>query len=77
MGSSCFSRGSAAIATLIQRYVKEHELEKWVSVSGCLCGGKCKNGPNIKIDGTLFSHVALETLPALLEQKLSGIGGET
>ena len=75
MGSSCFSRGSAAIAALIQRYVEEHELEKRVSVSGCLCGGKCKNGPNIRIDGTLFSHVALETLPAMLDQKLVGIDG--
>ncbi|MDR1399637.1 MAG: (2Fe-2S) ferredoxin domain-containing protein [Treponema sp.] len=75
MGSSCFSRGSAAIAALIQSYVKEHALEQWVNVSGCLCGGKCKNGPNVRIDGTLFSHIVLETLPALLDQKLADIGG--
>lgn len=75
MGSSCFSRGNAAVAELVQRYVEEHGLEEWVSVSGCLCGGKCKNGPNIRIDGTLVSHIALETLPALLDKKLAGVGG--
>lgn len=70
MGSSCFSRGNSSNAEMVQYFIKEHGLEDSVKVSGCLCEGECKNGPNIKIDGKLFTNVAPESLEILLKHEL-------
>ncbi len=74
MGSSCFSRGNALIAEVIQRYIDEHNLSESVCVRGCLCDGNCKDGPNIRINGKLFSQVTPENLDQLLAQELE-LGG--
>jgi NADH:ubiquinone oxidoreductase subunit E len=70
MGSSCFSRGNCTNAEFVQRYVEEHNLSGSVTVKGCLCEGECKNGPNIKINNKLFSHVSPEGLEDLLSYEL-------
>ena len=70
MGSSCFSRGNSSNAEMIQLFIKEHGLEDRVKVSGCLCEGECKNGPNIKINGKLFTDVSPEGLEILLRHEL-------
>ncbi|MBO5481989.1 MAG: (2Fe-2S) ferredoxin domain-containing protein [Spirochaetaceae bacterium] len=70
MGSSCFSRGNSSNAEMIQLFIKEHGLEDRVKVSGCLCEGECKNGPNIKINGKLFTDVSPESLEILLKHEL-------
>jgi NADH:ubiquinone oxidoreductase subunit E len=70
MGSSCFSRGNSSNAEMIQLFIKEHGLEDRVKVSGCLCEGECKNGPNIKINGKLFTDVSPEGLEILLKHEL-------
>ena len=70
MGSSCFSRGNLKNAEIVKQFVSAHNLEKTVHVEGCLCQGKCKNGPNISINGKTFSHVTPENLETILQQEL-------
>lgn len=70
MGSSCFSRGNARNAETIQNFIQEHHLEDKVKVSGCLCESNCKSGPNIKIDGKLFTEMNPESLSVILEHEL-------
>ena len=70
MGSSCFSRGNSANAEMIQIFIKENGLEDRVKVTGCLCEGECKSGPNIKINGKLFTDVYPEGLEILLRHEL-------
>ncbi|MBO5137579.1 MAG: (2Fe-2S) ferredoxin domain-containing protein [Spirochaetaceae bacterium] len=70
MGSSCFSRGNAANAEVVQRFIVENGLEDKVFVKGCLCEGECKNGPNVRIDGKLYTDVSPETLGDLLTKAL-------
>ena len=70
MGSSCFSRGNSTNAEIIQRFLAEKKLTDKVAVKGCLCEGDCKNGPNIRIDGKLFTDVTPEGLEALLIHEL-------
>lgn len=70
MGSSCFSRGNASNAEIIQKFIQQHNLSTTVEVKGCLCEGECKTGPNIRIDDKLFSYVSPEGLNDLLLHEL-------
>ena len=76
MGSSCFSRGNSLIAETLARYLKSNNLEDKVEISGCLCENKCKEGPNIKINGDLYSAVTPEAVIDLLNLKISGINNK-
>ena len=70
MGSSCFGRGNAANAELLTRFVEEHKLSDRVEVSGCLCGGDCARGPNIRINDKLISGVSEQTLLSIVAREL-------
>ena len=45
-------------------------LEDKVEVHGCLCEGECRNAPNIRIDGKLYSNVTPGSLNDLLKHEL-------
>lgn len=70
MGSSCFSRGNSAIAQMVQEFIINNNLEDKVEVRGCLCEGECREGPNIRIDGKLYSNVSPGSLEDLLKMNL-------
>lgn len=70
MGSSCFSRGNKLSAEIIERYLRERGFASRVEVTGCLCDGHCKDGPNIRIDGELISGVDPAMIVDLLDHKL-------
>ena len=69
-GSSCFSRGNATNAEIIQKFIADNKLEDKITIKGCLCEGECKNGPNVRIDNELFTNVSPESLPDILAQVL-------
>jgi NADH:ubiquinone oxidoreductase subunit E/NAD-dependent dihydropyrimidine dehydrogenase PreA subunit len=71
-GTSCYSRGSAA---LLERLEKElgigpNETDKSgrFTLRTVRCLGLCALSPAVKIDGRAFGRVDLDRLPALLEQ---------
>ncbi|AEE17720.1 (2Fe-2S) ferredoxin domain-containing protein [Treponema brennaborense] len=70
MGSSCFSRGNSANAEVIQRFLTENDLQDKVTLRGCLCESECKNGPNVRIDGKLYTNMTPESLVDLLSHEL-------
>lgn len=70
MGSSCFSRGNNFNAELIERFLRDENLETSVEMQGCLCESKCKSGPNIRINGELIQGVEPGMLTDLLKHKL-------
>lgn len=70
MGSSCFSRGNSVIAQMIQDFIRDNNLENEVEIRGCLCTGECRQGPNIRIDGKLYSQVSPGSLNDLLKHEL-------
>lgn len=70
MGSSCFSRGSSRNVEIIQQFIHDNGLEGKVSLSGCLCTGRCKEGPVIMVGGEPIEGAFPEMLPALLSRKL-------
>jgi NADH:ubiquinone oxidoreductase subunit E len=57
MGSSCFSRGNSRNIEVIQNYLGTHSLPSSVELSGHLCQGHCKSGPNVTINGKMYHEV--------------------
>ncbi len=71
MGSACFSRGNIRTLELIQRYLKEHDLEQRVKVTGTLCQDQCRTGPNVTLQGECFCALEPKEILALLEERIA------
>ena len=67
-------RGNLSVAA--NGFLKSNNLEDKVEISGCLCENKCKEGPNIKINGELYSAVTPEAVIDLLNLKISGVNNK-
>lgn len=73
MGSSCFARGNNRTLEIIRRYIAENTSSGVsVSIKGNMCQGQCSKGPNITIDGRLFSGVLPENVCDILRLHLKG-----
>ena len=57
MGSSCFSRGNNRNIEVIQDYLALQKLPPGVELTGHLCQGHCKTGPNVSIKGKMYHEV--------------------
>lgn len=68
LGSSCFARGNEEHLSFIEQYVRENNLEAKIDISGSRCEGKCADGPNITINGTLYSNISKEKLKEILDK---------
>ncbi|MDD3953381.1 MAG: (2Fe-2S) ferredoxin domain-containing protein [Lentisphaeria bacterium] len=69
MGSSCFARGNEDNLRLIEDYIRKHQLEERIDLSGRCCAKQCAEGPNISIDGILYNRISKEQLLKLLDEK--------
>jgi NADH:ubiquinone oxidoreductase subunit E len=70
MGSSCFSRGNNKNLEVIEEFVRANNLKQKVEIAGDLCEDKCNKGPNIRINGKLYSFVDPGSLMELLNHVL-------
>jgi NADH:ubiquinone oxidoreductase subunit E len=75
MGSACFSRGNLKTLELIQGYLKERSLEQEVLVTGTLCQDRCRQGPNITLQGECFCGLEPKAVLELLEERLGRVAG--
>lgn len=66
LGSSCFSRGNKDVLEVVKRFLKEYQLSAEVFFHGDLCGGKCEEGPVLKIDDQLFSRITVDNVYEIL-----------
>ena len=71
MGSACFSRGNVRTLDLIQRYLKEHDLDRTVQVTGTLCQNRCREGPNLTVQGQCFCGLEPRAILDLIEERLA------
>lgn len=67
LGSSCFARGNEENLNFIEEYVAKNNLDAVVDISGARCEGKCAEGPNITINGKLYSSVTKEKIREILD----------
>lgn len=68
LGSSCFARGNEEHLSFIEEYVRDNNLEAKIDISGSRCEGKCADGPNITINGILYSNITREKLKEILDK---------
>ena len=54
--------------SFIEKYIEENNLKANIEISGSRCEGKCATGPNITIDGTLYSEITNEKLKEILDK---------
>jgi NADH:ubiquinone oxidoreductase subunit E len=73
MGSACFSRGNVKALDLIQRYLKDHDLERRVRITGTLCQDRCRQGPSITLQGECFCGLEPKAVLELLEERLGQV----
>ena len=67
LGSSCFARGNEEHLNFIEDYVEENNLDAVIDICGSRCEGKCAQGPNITINGKLYSNITKEKLKDILD----------
>ncbi|HDS07069.1 MAG TPA: (2Fe-2S) ferredoxin domain-containing protein [Bacteroides sp.] len=73
MGSSCFSRGNRHTLQLVQKYLKDHHLERDVVLKGSHCFDQCSNGPILKIDSRVYENVNRDHIIEILEEELGDL----
>lgn len=70
LGSSCFSRGNKKTLQVVQKYLKDHNLERDVILKGNHCFSNCNAGPMMKIGGKVYERVTGESVLEILETEL-------
>ena len=72
LGSSCFARGHEENIRVVEAYLKENSYQDDVDVelSGTLCQGRCADGPNVIVDGKIYSKVEPGVMLDILRQTL-------
>ncbi len=68
MGSSCFARGNSKNLQVIMQYLKDHNLDVKIELSGLRCCNQCAKGPNMTIDGVEYHNVDAGTLVDILDK---------
>ena len=61
VGSSCHLKGSAEIIELLQKSIKEYDLESEITLAGSFCIGKCNRvGVTIQVDDDIHTGITIE-----------------
>jgi len=66
MGSSCYARGNESNLNILEKLIKEKNLDAQVELYGTNCIANCGKGPNIKVDGVEYNGVDEEKINEIL-----------
>ncbi|HCT31053.1 MAG TPA: electron transport complex protein RnfG [Bacteroidales bacterium] len=69
LGSSCFARGNKTTLKVIDKYIKDNNLQDKIFFHGGHCFGRCAEGPVIKIDDTIHTGVNEFNIIEILNSK--------
>ncbi|MEW5846084.1 MAG: (2Fe-2S) ferredoxin domain-containing protein [Bacteroidota bacterium] len=70
LGSSCFARGNKATLKALMKFLDDHDLKDKVNFHGGHCFGNCSEGPNISVNGKLFTGVDENNIIDILTNEL-------
>ena len=74
MGSSCFAKGNNLLLETLEDLIEVRGWRERVELSGLRCEERCQDGPNIRVDGQLYTGVDEGALLDILETKMGGSG---
>jgi len=66
MGSSCFARGNDINLEVVEKFIRENNLDAHIELFGKRCENKCAKGPNILINETEYSGITKRELVQML-----------
>ena len=70
MGSSCFTRGNDILLKHLEEYIDTNGLDEQICLSGTRCTNNCSTGPNLLLEGTLYSGLDEGAMFDLLKKHL-------
>ena len=71
VGSSCHLKGSAEIVELLQKAVKDHQLETEVTLAGSFCTGQCNRiGVTVQVDDDVYTGITPAGFNEFLQDKI-------
>lgn len=71
VGSSCHLKGSEQIVELLQKAVKDHELDQEITLVGSFCIGKCNRiGVTVQVDDDIYTGITKETFNEFFKEKV-------
>ncbi len=68
LGSACYARGNEDHLNYIEDYIRLNNLDAKVEISGSRCEGKCADGPNIIINGTVYNNMTAVKLKEIMDK---------
>lgn len=66
MGSSCFARGNKKNLEFIENLLESGDIGINLGLSGNRCEKKCDKGPNIQINGMMYSNINTQELEKII-----------
>lgn len=73
VGTSCYARGAYQVIQALHSLIDKNNISDLVDLEATFCLENCQNGPSVRVNGRVFSHVT----PDSVEQLFSLIEAET
>lgn len=71
VGSSCHLKGTPELIELLEKLIKEHQLEKDITLTGSFCIGKCnREGVTIKVDDRIHIGINRENFKEFFNEHI-------
>jgi len=71
-GTSCHLMGAFDLHQAIEAL--ESKYKQYLEINPITCLGKCGQGPNVRFNGEIYTHVTPDQLKNLIEKKLKKRG---
>ena len=68
LGSACFSRGNRNLLGVINKFIKDYNLEEKTDFRGKQCLDLCSKGPVLSINGEIYEEVSEENIIEILKR---------
>lgn len=73
MGSACFARGNQYNLDLIEKIIKDNNLQATVELSGDRCKNMCDRGPNMTVNGKEYNAVTKDMIFSMFKESFPNI----
>lgn len=70
IGSSCHLKGSYDVIKILEKLVKERNLEKEIEIKASFCLGHCSTGVAMKVNETFIDNVNAENIIEKFEKEI-------
>ena len=70
VGSACHMKGAYATTKIFREELQRAGIADQVHLSASFCMGNCKDGPCVKVNDVLHTHVDAQRVPSLIQEAI-------